>query len=77
MIFFPRLQYNMQGILYSRNRQEFLYNLLVFIVWVILVTFIMRFLWNGVLTKHITILRPVDTLTNTFLLSMGIALFKL
>jgi hypothetical protein len=37
----------------------------------------MRFLWNGVMSKHITILKPVDTLTNTFLLAMGIALFKL
>lgn len=76
-IFFPRIQYNMQGILYSRNRQEFLYNLLVFFAWVVIMTFIMRFLWNGVMSKHITILKPVDTLTNTFLLAMGIALFKL
>ena len=67
----------MQGILYSRNRREFLYNLLVFFAWVIIMTFIMRFLWNGVMSKHITVLKPVDTLTNTFLLAMGIALFKL
>jgi hypothetical protein len=37
----------------------------------------MRFLWNSTLVKHITILRPVDTLMQTFLLSLGIALFKL
>jgi len=67
----------MQGILYSRNRKELLYNMLVFFIWVILVTFIMRFLWNSTLVKHITVLKPVDTLTNTFLLAVGIALFKL
>jgi hypothetical protein len=44
---------------------------------VILLTFIMRFLWNGTLVKHITILRPVDSLLQTFLLSLGIALFRL
>lgn len=67
----------MKGILESRTRQEALYNLLVFIAFTILMTFFMRFLWNGTLVKHITILKPVDTLLQTFLLALGIALFKL
>ena len=67
----------MKNILESRTRQEALYNLLVFIAFVILMTFIMKFLWNGTLVKHITILKPVDTLMQTFLLSLGIALFRL
>lgn len=67
----------MKGILESRTRQEALYNLLVFVAFVILMTFIMRFLWNSTLVPHITILKPVDTLLQTFLLSVGIALFRL
>jgi hypothetical protein len=67
----------MKNILESRTRQEAMYNLLVFIAFVILMTFIMKFLWNGTLVKHITILKPVDTLLQTFLLSLGIALFRL
>jgi hypothetical protein len=67
----------MKNILESRTRQEALYNLLVFVAFVILMTFIMKFLWNGTLVKHITILKPVDTLMQTFLLSLGIALFRL
>ena len=67
----------MKTILESRTQQEALYNTLVFTAFVILLTFIMRFLWNGTLVKHITILRPVDSLLQTFLLSLGIALFKL
>ena len=66
----------MKNILESRSRQEAIYNTLVFFAFVILLTFIMRFLWNGTLVKHITILRPVDSLLQTFLLSVGIALFK-
>ena len=54
-----------------------MYNLLVFLAFVILLTFFMRFLWNGTLVKHITILKPVDSLLQTFLLALGIALFKL
>ena len=67
----------MKSILESRTQQEALYNALVFTAFVILLTFIMRFLWNGTLVKHITILRPVDSLLQTFLLSVGIALFRL
>lgn len=67
----------MLNIIKSRTRQEALYNLFVFIVFVILTTFVMRFLWNGTLVKHISILKPVDTLLQTFLLSVGIAMFRL
>jgi hypothetical protein len=67
----------MKSILESRTQQEALYNALVFTAFVILLTFIMRFLWNGTLVKHITILKPVDSLLQTFLLSLGIALFRL
>lgn len=67
----------MKSILESRSQQEALYNTLVFAAFVIILTFIMRFLWNNTLVKHITILRPVDSLLQTFLLSLGIALFRL
>lgn len=67
----------MKSILESRTQQEALYNALVFTAFVIILTFIMRFLWNGTLVKHITILKPVDSLLQTFLLSVGIALFRL
>lgn len=67
----------MKSLLYSRNTQEFLYNLIVFFIWVVLLTLFMRFLWNRTLTKYITILKPVESLTQTFLLALGIALFRL
>lgn len=63
--------------LYSRNRQELIYNFIVFLIFLTLMTVILRFLWNGTLVKHITVLKPVDTLTQTFLLALGISLFKL
>jgi len=67
----------MIGILSSRNTGELLTQLTIFILYVIILTFILRYLWNNVLVDHITILRKVDTLLNTFLLSIGIALFRL
>jgi hypothetical protein len=67
----------MLNILQSRNQREAIYNVLVFTLFVVIMTVIMRFLWNDTLVKHITVLRPVDSLLQTFLLALGIALFKL
>lgn len=67
----------MYGVLSSRNTGDLLYQLTIFLLFVVIMTFILRFLWNGTLVKHISILRPVETLVDTFLLSLGIALFKL
>ena len=67
----------MLNILQSRNQREMIYNLIVFSLFVVLMTFFMRFLWNSTLVKHISILKPVDSLLQTFLLALGIALFKL
>ena len=67
----------MRDILSSKTPQDLFYNILILILYVVILTFILRYLWNSTLVKHITILRPVDSLLNTFLLAVGIALFKL
>lgn len=67
----------MKSILESRSQQEAIYNIVIFLIFVIIMTIIMKFLWNGTLVKYITILKPVDSLLQTFLLSLGIALFRL
>jgi len=67
----------MIGILSSRNTGELLTQTTIFVLYVIILTFVLRYLWNNVLVDHITILRKVDTLLNTFMLALGIALFRL
>jgi hypothetical protein len=67
----------MRDILSSKTPQDFIYNLIVFILYILVLTFVLRYLWNSTLVKHITILRPVDSLLNTFLLAVGISMFKL
>lgn len=67
----------MKDILTSRNRKEMLYNILVFTIFLVIMMFFMRFLWNGTLVKYISVLKPVDSLWHTFLLALGIAMFKL
>lgn len=67
----------MKDILSSTTRREMISNIIVFVLWVLIMTVVLRFLWNGTLVKHITILKPVDSLTQTFLLALGISLFRL
>jgi hypothetical protein len=67
----------MLNILQSRTQKEAIYNFIVFTLFVVIMTFFMQFLWNRTLVKHITILKPVDSLLQTFLLALGIALFRL
>ncbi len=67
----------MLAVIGSRNTQDLLYNITIFTLYTIILTFILRFLWNGTMVKHINILRPVDSLLQTFLLALGISLFRL
>lgn len=67
----------MMSILGSRNAKELISNILVFLLYILILTFLLRYLWNGTLVKHISILRPVNTLLETFLLAIGIALFRM
>lgn len=66
----------MLNILQSRTQKEFLYNAIIFAIYIIIMTILLRFLWNTSLVKHITILKPVDSLWHTFVLAFALAAFK-
>jgi len=60
----------------SRNRNEAIYNIIAVSIWIILFTFLMRYLWNNSLVKYISILKPVDSLWHTFVLAFALAMYK-
>lgn len=64
-------------LLQSKNPNDMIYNALVAIAYLAVLTFILRYLWNGTLVKHISILKPVDSLFHTFMLAFAITMFKL
>ena len=66
----------MLNILQSRSQKEALYNFIVMIIYIIIMTILLRFLWNQSLVKHVSILKPVDSLWHTFLLAVALAAFK-
>jgi hypothetical protein len=66
----------MLSILDSKNREDLVYKLIAISVWIVLVTFLLRYLWNESLVKYISILKPVDTLWHTFVLAFALAMYK-
>ena len=66
----------MLNILQSRSQKELIYNLVVFLIYIVIMTIVLRFLWNKSLVKHISVLKSVDTLPQTLLLAISLAMFK-
>ncbi len=60
----------------AKNRTEAVNALLIFALMVLISTFLLRFLWNQSLAKHITVFKPVSSLMDAFLLSLGLSVLK-
>ena len=49
--------------------------LIALVLFTILYTFLLRFLWNNVLVNAITVIRPIKTLWQTLLLAIALTLW--
>ncbi len=56
----------------SQTPSDALTEFLTFLVVLLITTFLIRLLWNMSLVKHISILKPVDSLTDAFILSIAL-----
>ena len=74
--FFSASNRKMISVLGSKTREEAIYNIVAISVWIVLITFLLRYLWNESLVKYISILKPVDSLWHTFVLAFALAMYK-
>jgi hypothetical protein len=65
-----------KDILGSKDTSEAIYNIGVLLLVILLSAFILRWLWNKVLVPHVTVLKPVQSLLDAFLLSIAIAVIR-
>ena len=65
-----------QDFLNVKDAASFAKALIVFFILIVINMFVVRFLWNTSLVKYITILKPVDTLFDTFLLSIALTIVQ-
>ena len=50
--------------------------ILVFILSILISTFVLRFAWNQSLVKHITTLKPIKTFQDAFILSLALSVVR-
>ena len=60
----------------ARTRSEMLTEFLVFVRSILISTFLLRLVWNRSLVKHISVLKPINTMLDAFVLSIGLAVVR-
>ena len=66
----------LKDIVKARDNREAVMEVLMFVLSVLITTFILRFTWNNSLSKHITIFKPIKSLLDALLLSISISVFR-
>jgi|TARA_R110000803_G_C11924383_1_gene314718 hypothetical protein len=60
------------NLLKSENKSDAIRELLIFVLSILISTFILRIVWNSSLVKHITVLKPINSMLDAFILSISI-----
>jgi hypothetical protein len=60
----------------SKDSKEFMEGAVMLLVMILINTLILKFVWNAGLVKHISILSPIDTMSQALLMSIGLTLLK-
>ena len=60
----------------SSNTSDFLYNLAVALLSIVISSFVLMYLWNRVMVQYITVCRPIKGLLDAFLLSLTISILR-
>jgi hypothetical protein len=65
-----------QEVTKAQNKSDALMEFLIFVLVVLISTFLLRLVWNRSLVKHITILKPIDNLMDAFILSLSLQIVR-
>lgn len=65
-----------QGLVNARKTRDAITELLTFVLVILITTFVLRFLWNRSLVKHVTVLKKLDTFLDAFMLSLALAVVR-
>ena len=65
-----------QEVTKAQSKSEMLTEFLIFVLNILIGTFLLRLVWNRSLVKHITVLKPIQTLLDAFILSLSLAVVR-
>ena len=60
----------------TRKAADIITEILIFVLVILISTFILRLTWNNSLVKHITVLKKLDTFLDALLLSISLAVIS-
>ena len=60
----------------AKKMNEVITEILIFILSILISTFILRFAWNQSLVKHISTLKPIKTFQDAFILSLALSVVR-
>ena len=60
----------------SQNKSDAVTEFLIFVLTLLISTFILRLVWNRSLVKHISILKPIKNLMDAFILALSISVVR-
>lgn len=60
----------------SQTKSDMLMEFLIFVLSILISTFVIRFAWNRSLVKHITILKPISTMFDAFILALSLNVIR-
>ena len=60
----------------AKTKRQIIEEILIFVLTVLVSTFVLRFTWNNSLSKHISVLKPIRSFFDALLLSISIQVFR-
>ena len=60
----------------AKKMNQVVTEVLLFIVSILISTFVLRFAWNQSLVKHISTLKPIKTFQDAFILSLALSIVR-
>jgi hypothetical protein len=65
-----------QEVTKAETKSDALTEFLIFVLIVLISTFLLRLVWNRSLVKHITVLKPISSLMDAFILSLSLQIIR-
>jgi len=65
-----------QEVTKAQTKSDALTEFLTFVLVVLISTFLLRLVWNRSLVKHITVLKPISTMLDAFVLALGLQVVR-
>ena len=60
----------------TETKSDMLTEILLYTLVILISTFLLRVLWNRSLVKHISVLKPIDSILDAFLLSVSLMILR-